>query len=68
METTNIWFVAFLKMKGEKISNFKKNGNNKSVFFFEMSNEKWTTFKLDFNNSEFTKFKNCVEDIRDLIN
>lgn len=64
--TTDIWFAAFLMIKGEKLVNYTVISRGKVSCMFALSDEQWQKYKIEFNNSEFIKFKTTVEQVKDL--
>lgn len=64
--SSDIWFVAFLMLKNEKINNYTTIGRGKVKCFFDLSDETWQKYKLEFNNSDYIKFKGLVEQVKDL--
>lgn len=69
METkssTDIWFCAFLKIKGHKLVKYDVIGKGKVRCHYDMSPEEWQKIRVDFNNSECSDFKVAVESIKDL--
>lgn len=65
-QTTDIWFCAFLQLKGYKIITFDKLIKNKVRCYFDLTEDEWSTLKLEFNNSELIKYKTVIEQIKDL--
>lgn len=64
--TTDIWFAAFLMMRGEKLANYSVISRGKVSCIFNLTEEQWQKYKIEFNNSEFVEFKTKVEQIKDL--
>lgn len=64
--TTDIWFAAFLMIKGEKLSNYTVISRGKVSCSYELTDEQWQKYKLEFNNGDYAKFKIAVEQIKDL--
>lgn len=64
--TTDIWFAAYLMIKGEKLANYKVISRGKVSCIFDLSDEQWQKYKLEFNNSDYIKFKTTVEQVKDL--
>jgi hypothetical protein len=65
-ESTDIWFISFLHIKGFKIESFKKIGHNRVTCSFNIDDEMWNTLKLEFNNSEVWKYKLTLNMVKDL--
>ena len=66
-KTRDLWFGAFLKFKGYKVSDFTLL-NKRGEFWFDISNEDWKKLKLEFDNSDISKMKWMLESLKDLIN
>lgn len=66
LNTTDIWFAAYLMHRGYKIHKYDVIGKGKTRCHFDLADEVWTQLKLDFNNSEFIKFKGLIEQVKDL--
>lgn len=64
--TTDIWFAAFLMIKGEKIADYKVISRGKVSCSFQLTDEQWQKYKLEFNNSDYIKFKSFTDQIKDL--
>lgn len=66
LNTTDIWFTAYLMHRGYKIAKYDVIGKGKARCHFEISEEDWNQLKLDFNNSDLIKFKGLIEQVKDL--
>ena len=64
--SSDLWFSAFLMLKGYKIENFIQIGKGKVKCGFNLTDEDWQKLKLDFNNSELVKYKTVIGQIKDL--
>lgn len=64
--SSDIYFNAFLKLKGFQRAAFQVIGRGKVRCDYNISNEKWNELKLEFDNSEFAQFKAYVEQVKDL--
>lgn len=64
--STDIWFCAFLKIKGVKLESYSVISRGKVRCDYNLSNEDWQNFRLEFNNSICSEFKNAVEAVKDL--
>lgn len=64
--STDVWFVGYLQYIGCVIESFEVVSKGKVRCSFKMSDEDWRDAKLSFNNSEFIKYKESVEKIKDL--
>lgn len=67
METTDIWFAAFLRINGYKLSGCKKKERGKGSYIFTMTEEEWTTEKTNFYNSEINRVKQETIALKDLL-
>lgn len=66
-QTTDIWFSAFLMLKGIKVEKFETLSRGKGKYFFNMNDADWQKYKLEFNNSELVKYKTAIEQLKDLL-
>jgi hypothetical protein len=66
-ETTDLWFAAFLLLKGETVANFIKLGPRKAKFQFSVEDEKWKAYKLEFFSSDIQQIKQKQEQLKDLL-
>ena len=66
-KTKDLWFCAFIRLKGYNFVDYIRNDNNKIDFIFNIDNETWKELKIEFNNSELSKAKWEIEKIKDLI-
>ena len=66
-ETTDLWFAAFLLLRGEVVANFAKIGPRKARYQFDISDEAWKKYKLEFFSSEIQQIKQKQEQLKDLI-
>ena len=57
IDTTDIWFVSFLRMNGYNIHSFDVLPKSKGRFYFEMTEEEWKKMKLEFNRSTVSDIK-----------
>jgi len=64
---TDLWFAAFLKIKGYKLSNFEAVGPKKIRFFFEISEEDYKKERVAFFKSEYSQYKQVIEELKDLV-
>lgn len=67
METTDIWFAAFLKFKGYELSNYEVITRGKGRYKFKISSEDYKKEKLEFIKSDISKIKQVMEEIKDLL-
>lgn len=66
-ETTDLFFAAYLVVKGFKVVDFIKVMPRKGKFIFEIKDEEYKTLKLDFTQSEVSKIKQTIEELKDLL-
>lgn len=64
--STDLFFCAFLKLKGVGLSSYDVIQRGKISCSYELSDEDWKKNKLEFNNSEFAKLKQIIEQLKDL--
>lgn len=62
----DIWYVAFLLFKKYEIKKYDIIAKGKVCCFFDIDDEKWKELKLEFSKSNFFKYKNFVENVKDL--
>lgn len=67
METTDIWFAAFLKFKGYELANYEVITRGKGRYKFKISSEDYKKEKLEFIKSDISKIKQVMEEIKDLL-
>ena len=66
IQTDDIAFSAYLKMKGFKIIDLHQN-KSKSIFVFDIGKIDKATLKMHFINSEFLDFYNEIRSLKKLI-
>lgn len=64
--STDLWFCSFVIMKGFQLAQYDLIGKGKARYYFDMSETEWKELKLEFNNSDFSKFKQIQESLKDL--
>jgi hypothetical protein len=64
--STDIWFISFLMLKGHKIEKYDVLSKGKVKCYFQLTEDEWQKYKLEFNNSEYIKFKALIEQVKDL--
>lgn len=64
--STDIWFSSFLTLKGYKVCHFDVIARGKVNYYFELTEEEWKQLKLEFNDSEYSKFKQIQESLKDM--
>lgn len=67
MKTTDLWFAAFLKLKGYKIKDFIVISRGKGQYEFIISEELWKKEKLEFIQSDISRVKQIMEQLKDLL-
>jgi len=65
-KSRDLWFTAFILLKGIEYTNIQVI-NNKTVFFFDLKDEEWQKLKEDFYNSYASKLKWQIEKLKDLM-
>lgn len=65
--TTDIWFSAFLKMKGYPVVNFDVLPKSKGRFHFNIQDEDWKKMKLEFDASDISKIKMNQIALKDML-
>ena len=67
MKTRDVYFAAYLKMKGYKVVDFILIDQHRAEFKFDITKEEYKKMKLEFVTSESSKIKQCMEVLKDLI-
>lgn len=67
METRDLFFAAFLRLKGYEVSDFKMIDKRKAIYVFGISKEDYKKMKLEFMKSDISKIKQFQEELKDLI-
>lgn len=65
--SSDLWFSAYLMLKGIKLERYEIIGRGKGKYFFDLSDSEWVAHKLSFNNSELVKYKTLIEQLKDLL-
>lgn len=63
---TDLWFAAFLKLRGFKLKDFDLISRGKARFHFEISDEDYKKARIDFFKSDFSVMKQAIEELKDL--
>lgn len=67
METKNVKFVAFLRLKGIHSDKVEKYARGKAVYIFEKLTEtQWDALKQEFDRSDFLTYAQCLDSVIDL--
>jgi hypothetical protein len=66
METTDIWFAAYLRYKGYEITDFEVMHRGKGKYIFSISEEDWKKLKLEFSKSETNAIKSFHLSLKDM--
>jgi hypothetical protein len=67
METKNVKFVAFLRLKGVHSDKVEKYARGKAKYIFNSITETaWNDFKQEFDRSEFLTYAQCLDSVIDL--
>jgi hypothetical protein len=64
--STDLWFCSFAILKGYKVAHYDQISKGKARYYFNMSDVEWKDLKLEFNNSDYSKFKQVFEGLKDL--
>lgn len=67
MNTTDLFFASYLKLKGYKLTNYKVVSRGKGRYFFEITDEEYKKEKLEYSNSDISKIKQISESLKDLL-
>lgn len=67
METTDLFFAAYLKLKGFELSDYTVLSRGKGRYIFNISEEDYKKQKLEFSNSDISKIKQNCESLKDLL-
>jgi hypothetical protein len=65
-KSTDLYFNAFLLLKGYKIERYDVNDKHKVTCYYKISDEEWQKLRLEFASSEFSNIKMAIEKIKDL--
>jgi len=65
-ETTDVWLMAFLVLKGYEIKSYSVIARGKIKAQFEIEDSLWRTLKLEFQKSDVSKLKSTIDQIKDL--
>lgn len=67
METKNIKFVAYLRLKGIYADEVEKFARGKAKYIFKTITEtSWNELKQEFDRSDFLKYAQCLDSVMDL--
>jgi len=67
METKNVKFVAYLRLRGVHSDKVEKYSRGKAKYIFhQLTEEKWDQFKQEFDRSEFITYAQCLDSVIDL--
>jgi len=67
MKSTDLWFSAFLKLKGYQLIDFEVVGRGKGKFVFEISEQDWKKERIAFFASDTSRLKQAIEELKDLL-
>ena len=65
--TTDLFFAAFLKLKGYELGDFQVIGRGKGKYKFNISDEDMKKLKLEFSQSDISKIKQIIETLKDMV-
>ncbi len=66
LETDDLAFSAYLKMKGHSLTNLNQI-KSKSIFSFDIGEQDGNRLLIDFINSEFSTFYHELRNLKKLI-
>ena len=66
MDTVNVKFVAYLRLKGIHPEKVQKISRGKARYHFEMNEEKWAELKTEFDRSDYLKYAQNMDAVIDL--
>lgn len=67
METKNVKFVAFLRMKGIHSDTVEKYSRGKAKYIFtKITEAQWAALKQEFDRSDFITYAQCLDSVIDL--
>jgi len=67
MKTSDIFFAAFLRLKGYSVKDFEVISRGRGKFIFDISEDEWKACKLEFMKSDINKIKLHQEELKDLL-
>lgn len=62
----DVWFCAFLLNQNIAIVKYEVIGAGRVKCYFDLDDAAWQQLKLSFNNNEISKYKNLIQQIKDL--
>lgn len=65
--SSDLWFSAFLQLKGIRVEKFEVISRGKGRYFFDLTDDQWNFYKLEFNNSDIVRYKISIEQLKDLL-
>jgi len=67
METKNVKFVAYLRLKGVHSDKVEKYSRGKAKYIFnQLTEAMWDQYKQEFDRSEFITYAQCLDSVIDL--
>lgn len=66
MESKNIKFIAFLRLKDIHPDKVEKFARGKANYYFNIAEGEWTELKAEFNKSEYIRYAQCIDAVMDL--
>jgi len=64
--STDIWFCAWLLLRGYVICKHESTSKNKVKCYFNVDDSTWNEEKIAFLQSDIGKYKMAIEQIKDL--
>lgn len=65
--TSDLWFTAFLRLKGYDVKDFETITKHKGKYVFDISDDDWKKLKFEFVNHDVSKIKQYFSELRDLL-
>lgn len=65
--TSDLWFTAFLRLKGFEVKDFEVVSKHKGRYHFDITDEEWKKLKFEFVNHDASKIKQFFSELRDLL-
>lgn len=65
--TSDLFFAAFLKLKGYEIEDFQVISKGRGKYKFKMTEDEYKKQKIEFVKSDISKVKQHIEELKDLV-
>lgn len=66
VETKNVKFVAFLRMKGIHADKVEKYTRGKAKYVFNITESDWQRYKQEYDRSEFITYAQNLDAVLDM--